>query len=189
MTTVKIFILFFISSVITGCGFHLRGNQDLSSDLPEVKVQGINHYSDYGRELIRALTAAKVNVSDTSMTVLNVSSEAFSKRVISVDSAGRANQYELRHDISYSLVKVVPQKQKTKGKITQPQVVDLIPAQTISEKRDYLFDANAVLAAEQEERRLKKDMIQASLIQFVRRLQFSLRAAKKKSKQSELKSK
>lgn len=185
MKTMNIFILLLISSFIAGCGFHLRGNQDLSADLPEVSVKGINHFSDYGRELIRALTAAKVSVFDESTTVLNVSREAFSKRVISLDSAGRANQYQLRHDLSFSLVKMIAQTQQTDSKVSKPKLVNLIPAQNISVTRDYLFDANSVLAGEEEERRLKKAMIQDSMLQVIRRLQFSLKAAKKKASQTE----
>lgn len=185
MKTMNIFILLLISSFIAGCGFHLRGNQDLSAHLPEVSVKGTNHFSDYGRELIRALNAAKINVYDESTTVMNVRREAFSKRVISLDSAGQANQYELRHDLSFSLVKVIPQTQREDSKVNAPKLVDLIPAQNISVTRDYLFDANSVLAGEEEERRLKKAMIQDSILQVIRRLQFSLKAAKKKSLQTE----
>lgn len=174
MKAINIFILFLISCFIASCGFHLRGNQDLSSDLPDVTLQGINHYSEFGRELVRALTAAKVNVDSDSSTALNISREAFSKRVISLDNAGRANQYELRHDVTFSLVKMVPAKDKQ----TKASLVDLIPAQTVSVKREYLFDVNAVLASEQEERRLKTDMIQASMLQIIRRLKFSLKSAK-----------
>lgn len=185
MKAINIFIFLLLGSFIASCGFHLRGNQDLSADLPEVSVTGINHHSDYGRALIRALTAAKVSVFAESATVLNVNREAFSKRVISLDSAGRANQYELRHDFSFSLAKVIAQTQDKKAKVKQPTLVDIMPAQTISVTKDYLFDPNSVLAGAAEERRLKTDMIEASMLQVIRRLQFSLKAAKKKSLQTE----
>ena len=164
-----------ISILITGCGFHLRGSQDFSKTLPEVNVSGVNKYSDLGRELLRSLAAANVNVFDESSIILNITNDTFSKRVLSVDSAGRANQYELRYDVSFTLVKTANNEKVKK-------IVDLIPAQNISEKREYLFDANLILATQDEENRLKKDMRQSVILQLMRRLNFLLKAKNKVNK-------
>ena len=64
-------------------------------------------------------------------------------------------------------------KVKAEGQL---KVVDLIPAQNITEKREYLFDANLVLAKADEETRLNNDMRQASMLQLVRRLMFLLKS-------------
>ena len=168
MKKIKITVLFLLSSFIISCGFHLRGQQDLSTVLPEVQLQGANKHSETGRELIRHLTAAKVNVLDEADTVLIISRNILSKRVLSLDSAGRANQYELSYQLGFSLVK------REQGENTQ-KIVDLIPAQTISEKREYLFDANLVLAKADEESGLNKDMRQAAMLQLMRRLSFLLK--------------
>lgn len=168
MHKLNLTILFLLSGLIVSCGFHLRGNQDLSSVLPEVQVQGVNKHSELGRELIQALTTAKVNVSDESDTILNVTNNTISKRVLSLDSAGRANQYELSYQLSFSLVKMTNDNSKQ-------ATVDLIPAQSITEKREYLFDANLVLAKTDEENRLNNDMRQAVILQLLRRLNFSLK--------------
>ena len=164
-----------ISIFITSCGFHLRGNQDFTTILPEVNVSGVNKYSDLGRELLRSLAAANVNVFDESSIILNIADDTFSKRVLSVDSAGRANQYELRYDVRFTLVKSVKNEKEQK-------LVDLIPAQSITEKREYLFDANLILATQDEENRLKKDMRQSAILQLMRRLSFSLKAKNKVNK-------
>ena len=171
MKTIKIVVLFLFSSLIISCGFHLRGNQDISAVLPEVHIVGVNKHSQLGRELITALTDAKANVLDDSDILLNITRNQTSKRVLSVDSAGRANQYELSYQLSFSLVKKVKdQESKSKQKL-----VNLIAAQTINEKREYLFDANLVLAKADEENKLNSDMRQAAIRQLIRRLQFSLK--------------
>ena len=160
---------------VVSCGFHLRGSQDLSSVLPEVKVQGINKHSDLGRDLFRALTAAKVEILDESNTVLIINQNNISKRVLSLDSAGRANQYELSYQLNFSLLEIIPGESLKYGNNKQlEKFVDLVPAQTILEKREYLFDANLVLAKSDEESRLINDMRQAAILQLVRRLSFSL---------------
>lgn len=180
MKNIKLTFVFLLSFLIISCGFHLRGSQDLSAVLPEVQIQGTSKHSELARELTRALTSAKVNVLDESETLLSITRDNFSKRVLSLDSAGRANQYELSYQLSFSLVKKVKsENEESDGK---QMIVDLIPEQNITEKREYLFDANLVLAKADEETRLNNDMRQAAMLQLVRRLMFSLKSKNKVSK-------
>lgn len=180
MKKIKFTFLLLLSFVIASCGFHLRGSQDLSAVLPEIQIQGISKHSELGRELTRALTTAKVNVLDESEILLSITRDSFSKRVLSLDSAGRANQYELLYQLSFSLVKKVPTENKESK--DKQVLVDLIPVQSITEKREYLFDANLILAKADEEIRLNNDMRQAAMLQLVRRLMFSLKSKNKVSK-------
>ena len=176
MKNTKFTFLILLSFLMASCGFHLRGSQDLSAVLPEVQIQGTSKHGELGRELTRALTAAKVNVLDESEKLLSITRDHFSKRVLSLDSAGRANQYELRYQLTFSLIK------KVKVDNEKQNVVDLIPTQSITEKREYLFDANLVLTKADEEIRLNNDMRQAAMLQLVRRLMYSLKSKSKASK-------
>ena len=187
MKKIKFTFVIIVSFIITSCGFHLRGNQDLSDVLPELSLQGTSKHSELGRELSRALTEAKINVSDGSATVFKVNNDTFSKRVLSLDSAGRANQYELSYNLSFSLFKTVANQKAKTAKESLVRLVDLIPAQSITVKREYLFDANLVLAEADEERRFKSDMLQEAMLQVTRRLNFSLRSRKKPDPEKTLK--
>lgn len=174
MKNIKFTFLIIVSLLTISCGFHLRGSQDLSAVLPEVNLQGVSPHSEVGRELIHALSNAKVNVSDETSTVLNVTQNSFSKRVLSLDNAGRANQYELKYTLKFSLVKV--EQLSKKEQEDKSKLIDLIPAQHIAVKREYLFNADLILVAEDEERRLKGEMIKSSVLQIIRRLSFSLKS-------------
>jgi LPS-assembly lipoprotein len=134
----------------------------------------VSKHSELGRELIRALTSAKVNVLDESDTILGITKNNISKRVLSLDSAGRANQYEISYQLSFSLVKKTQAGEQSQSKGKQ-QLIDLIPAQSITQKREYLFDADLVLVKTDEENRLYNDMRQAAILQLIRRLSFSLK--------------
>lgn len=180
MKKIKLTFILMISLLIANCGFHLRGNQDLSAVLPEVQVQGVSKHSELGRELTRALISANVNVLDESEVLISITKDSFSRRVLSLDSLGRANQYELSYQLAFSLVKKLNTKDNNSDK--KDRLVDLIATQNISEKREYLFDANLILAKTDEEERLNNDMRQAALLQLVRRLKFSLKSKKKVSK-------
>ena len=170
MKNIKLTFLLLFSFLISSCGFHLRGNQDLSSSLAEVQIQGTSIHSELGRGLVRALTSAKVNVLDESDVLLIITKDIFSKRVLSLDSSGRANQYELNYQLSFSLIKKLKQDNEKQS------FVDLIASQSITEKREYLFDANLVLAKSDEEIQLNKDMREAAMFQLIRRLKYSLNA-------------
>jgi len=175
MKKINITILFLLSGFIINCGFHLRSDQNLSAVLPEVQIQGINKHSELGRELINSLTIAKVNVLDESNSVLTITRDNMSKRVLSVDSAGQANQYELSYQVDFFL------GEKVKGeslKHENKNLVTLAPIQSIIERREYLFDSDLVLAKVDEENRLKSDMRQAAISQLIRRLHFILKKNK-----------
>lgn len=173
MKILKFTLLFSLGLLVSSCGFHLRGSQDLSALLPEIQIQGTSQHSELGRELTLMLSAAKVNVLDESEVLLNISNNSFSKRVLSLDSAGRVNQYELSYQLGFSLVKKI-KVDNVEGKVKQSSI-DLMPLQTINEKREYLFDSNLILAKSDEEARLNKDMRQAAVLQLVRRLNFSIK--------------
>ncbi|GMR16533.1 MAG: LPS assembly lipoprotein LptE [Gammaproteobacteria bacterium] len=169
MKNTKLTFLILLGFLIISCGFHLRGNQDLSAVLPEVQIQGVNEHSKTGRELVRVLTAAKVSILEESEIILNITRDDFSKRVLSLDSTGRANQYEISYQLDFSLLKKIPVEDKQK-------LVDVVPAQSITARREYLFDANLVISKADEEKRLNNDMRQAAMLQLIRRLKYSLKS-------------
>lgn len=175
MAHIKLTLLLLFSFLIIGCGFHLRGSQDLSSALPEVEIQGVSLHSELGRELSRTLTAAKVNVLNESDVILKISRDELSKRVLSLDSAGRANQYELSYHLTFSVLRKAQNKDKQ-------VLIDIMPTQTITEKREYLFDANLVIEKADEETQLNNDMRQAAMLQITRRLMFTLKSSSTKAK-------
>lgn len=179
MKRINISFLLLISIALSSCGFHLRGSQDLSSVLPEVQIQGTSVHSELGRSLRRALTSAKVAVLAESEVLLKITKDDFFKRVLSLDSAGRANQYELNYQLNFELVKKEQEQEQGKAKL-----VDLIASQTVTEKREYLFDANLVLAKADEEARLNNDMRQSAMLQLIRRLKFSMKTLKSGNKVS-----
>jgi len=199
MYKIKIILLILSSNLILSCGFHLRGIEDLSSILPELRIQGVSIHSEFGRELYRGLSAAKINVLQESEVVLEISRNEFSKRVLSLDAAGRANQYELNYLISFKLTKNSNEKisglkntlsnnnsanVKQSGN-TKEIITSLIPQQTVSARREFFYDATQVLAKADEENRLVTDMRQTMAQQLIRRISFSLKSTKNSKSRAE----
>lgn len=111
-------------------------------------------------ELESALLAAGGQVVDTpevATAILTIHGERYGRRVVSVDSAGRASEYELSLRVSYSL--------------SAPDGEILAKRDEVSMLRDYRFDPDNVLASGAQEAMLQTEMRRYAVRQLLRRLQ------------------
>jgi LPS-assembly lipoprotein len=151
------YLLIFTLLLLSSCGFHLRGSVDLSPALSEIAVKGA--ITDIAPDLRRALKNAGVQVTDSASMVLQLRAEQYGKRVLSVDSLGRAQEYGLSYTVRFSL------KDK-KG-------VAWISEAPVTQTRDLRFDASAVLGTSSEEAQLKTEMRRDAVSQILRQLQYA----------------
>jgi len=145
--------------VLSGCGFHLRGSIELPEELSEVALQGIrpngelgvairNGFARVGSQVLESVSSAR--------SVLVISQDSYSRRVLSVDSIGQANEYELRYTVGFRL--------------DDPDGANRVVQQSISLRRQYRFDPELTLAKADEEARLVREMRQDAVRQMLRRL-------------------
>lgn len=143
--------------LLTACGFHLRGSVQLPPELASLAVLDARPATDIAPALRRGLKNTGVQVSGSAPMVLQLRSEQYGKRVLSVDASGRAQEYGLSYTVRFSLA-------NTAGAVWLPET-------TVSETRDLRFDASAVLGTGSEETQLKAEMRQNAVLQILRRLQ------------------
>jgi LPS-assembly lipoprotein len=145
---------------LAACGFHLRG-----SNLKEVGFPFKTLYikapaeTPFVMDLRRLLAANKVTLSptaDKAELTLEVVSEQNLKQILSLSGAGRVQEYQLFYRIS---LRAYDDKQN-----------DWLPADEILLSRILPYDDTQVLAKEQEEAMLYKDMRSDALAQTIRRL-------------------
>jgi LPS-assembly lipoprotein len=138
----------FVSIIsLAACGFHLRSAYRLPSQMAHTFIQADNPHSELTRSLKRDLKASEVDLvtnRDEASAILRLFGESSSRRVISVDSLGRAREYELNYQISFSLSATESDWH------VQDQVLKL--------QRDFLFDPEDVLGKAREEATLITDM-------------------------------
>jgi len=130
--------------LLQSCGFQLRGALDLSADISPVYLQQ-NDAFDLGRDIKSILQTNKIAISEYANTAnsrLNIVNESRARRVLSVDSNGRAKEYLLSYTVQYTI------------KIKQQEAV----AESISVSRSLLFDPEAVIAVDNEAEVLYRDM-------------------------------
>ena len=94
-------VLFLLQS----CGFQLRGALDLSPDISPVYFQQ-NDAFDLGRDIKSILMTNKIEISEYANMAnsrLSILSESRSRRVLSVDSNGRAKEYLLGYTVKFTI--------------------------------------------------------------------------------------
>lgn len=150
---------------LTSCGFHLRSAVELPPAMARTLIAGAENSPLY-YELESALLAAGgevVGSMEEASAILTIHADRFGRRVLSVDTAGRASEYEISLFIDYSL--------------GTPEGEPLAQRDTVTLLRDYRFDPDNVLASVSQEAALQGEMRRYAVRQILRRLQSLSRAA------------
>lgn len=143
-TQSRFFIAVILVCVLQACGFKLRGSIELSPDMSPIYLQQ-NSVLELAREIESLLISNKIDLVDDekqSKAQLVLVKEAKKRRVLSVDSNGRAREYLLSYAVTFSI------------KIGSAKATE----DKISISRSLLFDSDAVLAVANESEVLYKDM-------------------------------
>lgn len=147
--------------LLAGCGFHLRGSgmDDVAlTDMPMIYLQSGNPRSGMLEELQRRGKLHGANFTQESSAAelaLNITSENFDRRVLSVGTTGKVGEYELHYAVTYTVL--------------DKEGVEKL-ANRISLVRDYRFDETRVLGKEAEEKQLRQDMVRDAAQQIMRQL-------------------
>lgn len=140
--------------------FKLRGAYKLPAEMQITYVKTSQPKSGFIRALKRSLKASNINIVDQvteEAAVLSVSKESRSKRIVSVDSKGRAREYTLTYAIRFSV-----KAAKNKFEIEE---------QDVRIDRDFVFDTEDVLGKSREESKLYEEMQQDIVRLVLLRLQ------------------
>lgn len=148
--------------LIAGCSFQLRGlgTAKLPPSLATLRVvvQGSQAANDPLRltmeDALRVQAGATITQAGDA-PVLTLTRENIDSQVLTVDASGKVSEYLLRYEISFSLADV-------NGELLAPQTLRL--------QRDYRFNPLNVLAKEQEEENLKRELRRDAFSQIIRRL-------------------
>ena len=146
--------------LLSACGFQLRGSNGEYRIPFKTMYIGVPETSSLGNELkrnIRALGGTEV-VSDPkeAEALLQVISEVRSNKILSLNSQGRVREYSLYYTLSFH--------------VTNKHGKELLAPTVITLRRDLSFNESEVMAKEQEEAMLYRDMQSDLVQQILRRL-------------------
>ncbi|MCK5360322.1 MAG: hypothetical protein KAJ95_06825 [Gammaproteobacteria bacterium] len=136
-----------VASLVSGCGFHLRGKIILPDSLhtvaitsPDVKLR------DALVDSLEANNVIIVNSPTADSAQIEVSKADFGREVRTIDERGKSTGYVLILRANYKVL-------DSAGK-------ELIKPSTASARRDYDFDDQQLLSATREEELLRDEMRQ-----------------------------
>lgn len=160
----RFILLLVLGLALSACGFHLRGLVDLPFETLYVESGG-NAALD--SELSRAVRGGSktrlVSNPAEAEAILQILGSSQEKRILSLSGAGRVREYQLLYRISFRLI----DRQKR----------ELIPRQQIELKRDMTYDDSQMLAKQNEEDLLYRDMRSDAVQQIMRRVSVAKAAA------------
>ena len=149
-----------IPLLLSACGFELRGAAVLPPRISKLQVLADQTLRNDVEVLLQGSDTQLVNNRPQAQVILTMSDLRFDRRVLSVDpNTGHEREFEL----SYALDVVA----------TDPQGQVLLQPQTLSQRRDYVFDSAALIGSSQEEAVLRDEMRR----ELVQQVLYRLRAA------------
>jgi LPS-assembly lipoprotein len=141
--------------VISGCGFKLRGDQRFAF---ETLHSGFGANSDMGAQFRRTVRLAEstrlVDQPKDAQARLEIIRELREKEIVGLSTSGRAREYQLRLRLTFRVVSA----------LSDDPVTELLPQTEIILRRDVSTSDQQLIAKQEEEQVLYREM-QSDLIQ------------------------
>ena len=145
-----------LSLALVSCGYSMRGNINLPDDIRMISLTS-ESYSPLLISITENLKNSNINVTDSknkNLYRINILSESFKRRQLSINASGRVNEYEIIYDLSFE---ISPPNMKS-------------DVETITLYRDYSFDENNIMGNSDREEQIRKEMIATSATLIYNRL-------------------
>lgn len=162
ISRLKLFHFIITLSLLTGCGFHLRGAFSIPPSLQTLQILPNQPYDAFQRALKQFLKNNNIKIVEQNIentvpvATLTILSQAFSERAIAYGSNGLPNRAVLELKISYQLTDV---QGKPLGNNT-----------LVTVERELMLNPNAVLGTDNERSHLQADLYRDAASQLVRQL-------------------
>ncbi|MBA2652626.1 MAG: hypothetical protein H0U73_10225 [Tatlockia sp.] len=150
---------FLLAFLVAGCGFHLRGFNDMPQWLNNVAISIQHAHRDLGPTIKEQLESYKIKVNPNPTEadyVLVIESDGIQQQTTNVSASTTPRQYLLIYDVKFSLVKV-------KGAV-------VIPSTHVSVSRQLTVNNDRILGSNFEEMQLTTEMRREAAMQIMNRL-------------------
>lgn len=166
--TLKWSLLVLMTSLLTACGFHLRGDYDIPQELSSMSLTSYDQYSTFTRMVHRQLRLNKIDLQSPAENLpnLHLLSESTGERTLSLYQNTRAAEKELTFRASYRVTVPELGSRTFTTSVTRSYLDNPLTALAKSVERDMIEDEMRKLAASQIVRqmaRLKADFARKTL--------------------------
>jgi LPS-assembly lipoprotein len=141
---------------VTACGYHLRGNIDLPEGMKNIYLEGGSGQLREGlKKTLRFSDGNLVDRAEDAGIIVKVTQEKMRRRVVSLNSTGRANEYELYYKLDFILLDVEGKK------LSEIQPVEIT--------REYFIDQDEILGKSNEDQTIRDEMYRQAVQTIVDR--------------------
>ncbi len=152
--------------LLSACGYHLRGAFQLPENMKKVYVEGGSEsLREQFRQVIKASSAQLASSREGAAIVIKIFDEDFNRRVLSLSTRGKSNEFELVYRLDYELANAGD------ALLTERQPVEI--------RREYYNDQQFVIAKDNEEAMIRSEMYQQAVHTIVNRARVVLEASAK----------
>lgn len=141
---------------LAGCGFRLRGTAEVPFETLYVPSATSGIALDLKRNIQAGTKARVVDDPSKADAVLQFTEETRQKEILSLTGTGRVREFQLRYRVAF--------------RVHDGKGAEYVPPNTIQLTRDVTFNDAEILAKEQEEQLLFRDMQVDMVQQILRRL-------------------
>ncbi|WP_068830386.1 LPS-assembly lipoprotein LptE [Pseudomonas sp. BMS12] len=145
-----------MATLLSACGFQLRGTGDADFAIKEIDLQARNAYGDTVKDLRQLLENSGVKVHNGAPYRLFLANEQQDQRTASYTSSARSVEYELTSKLDYEI----------RGSKNMLLLQDQLEVQTT-----YVHDGNNLTGSSQESEQVRKEMRRELVQQLSLRLQ------------------
>ncbi len=162
MLTKKAIILG-MALLLSACGYHLRGAFQLPENMKSVYIEGSSGpLLEQFKQVMKTSSAKLADSRKGAGIVIKIANEEFNRRVVSLSSRGKSNEFELEYRLDYEFA-------NAKDAL-------LMERQTVDIRREYYNDQQFVIAKENEENVIRNEMYLQAVHTIVNRARVVLEA-------------
>jgi LPS-assembly lipoprotein len=145
-----------LALALAGCGFRLRGTAEVPFETLYVPSATSGIALDLKRNIQAGTKARVVDDPSKADAVMQFTEETRQKEILSLTGTGRVREFQLRYRVAF--------------RVHDGKGAEYVPPSTIQLTRDVTFNDAEILAKEQEEQLLFRDMQIDMVQQIMRRL-------------------
>lgn len=141
----QIFSCIWLSVMLTACGYHLRGESDVPEIMRHIHLQKASPplYAMF-KETLRLSGAKLSETPDPHGVVVRVTNERFDRRMLSLSSTGKTNEFQLFYELDFDV-------------LTYDNKV-VLANQRVQENRNYFNNQQDIIGKNNEEALIQEEM-------------------------------
>ncbi|WP_305906614.1 LPS assembly lipoprotein LptE [Methylomarinum sp. Ch1-1] len=147
---------FAVMLLSTACGYHLRGALDIPEEMKNIYIEGASaSLRDEINLSLKSADGQLVSSTEEASMVIKVIRDDMRRRVLSLNSAGKATEFELNYTVRFMLL--------------DPTGQILMDQQEVEINRDFFNDQVDILAKSNEEAVIRDEIYRQAVRAIVMR--------------------